>query len=112
VADVHWVSLRPELEGLIVPSKFYGIAAAGRPVLFVGDTDGEIPRLLSDYDCGCTVPGGTGDEFAQALLRLRDDHTLRRRQGKNARRLLLERFDQRLALRAWLNLLAEITTTR
>ena len=26
-ADVHIVSLRPELEGLIVPSKIYGIAA-------------------------------------------------------------------------------------
>ena len=28
-ADVHLVSLNPKLEGLIVPSKFYGIAAAG-----------------------------------------------------------------------------------
>ena len=31
VGDVHLVSLVPKLEGLIVPSKFYGIAAAGRP---------------------------------------------------------------------------------
>lgn len=30
VADVHWISLKPELEGLIVPSKFYGVAAAGK----------------------------------------------------------------------------------
>jgi glycosyltransferase involved in cell wall biosynthesis len=34
VGDVHLISLRQELEGLIVPSKFYGILAAGRPVLF------------------------------------------------------------------------------
>ena len=27
--DVHWISLKPEMEGLIVPSKFYGVAAAG-----------------------------------------------------------------------------------
>src|SRR5262249_8429579 len=26
--DVHLISLRPQLEGLIVPSKFYGVAAA------------------------------------------------------------------------------------
>ena len=31
VADAHLVTLRPEFEGLIVPSKFYGIAAVGRP---------------------------------------------------------------------------------
>src|SRR5262245_3258216 len=41
-ADVHIVSLRPALEGLVVPSKFYGIAAAGRPTIFIGDKDGEI----------------------------------------------------------------------
>src|SRR5690606_33607100 len=37
VADVQLISLRPELEGLIVPSKFYAIAAAGRASLFGGD---------------------------------------------------------------------------
>ena len=31
VADIHWISLKPAVEGMIVPSKFYGIAAAGRP---------------------------------------------------------------------------------
>jgi len=31
-ADLHLVSLLPALEGKIVPSKFYGIAAAERPV--------------------------------------------------------------------------------
>jgi colanic acid biosynthesis glycosyl transferase WcaI len=47
VPDVHLVSLKPELEGLIVPSKFYSVLAAGRPVLFVGDPkagDGEANR--------------------------------------------------------------------
>ncbi len=36
-ADAHFVSLLPALEGLIVPSKLYGILAAGRPVVFIGD---------------------------------------------------------------------------
>ena len=31
-ADLHWLLLNPALEGLIVPSKFYGIAAAGKPI--------------------------------------------------------------------------------
>ena len=34
--DVHLVSLKPALEGLIVPSKFYSAIAAGRPVIFIG----------------------------------------------------------------------------
>jgi colanic acid biosynthesis glycosyl transferase WcaI len=36
------VSLNPQLEGLIVPSKFYGIAAAWRPTIFIGGEHGEI----------------------------------------------------------------------
>ena len=44
--DAHLVTLRPELEGLVLPSKFYGIIAAGRPVLFVGAADGEIASLV------------------------------------------------------------------
>ena len=34
--DVHLVSLKPALEGLIVPSKFYSSIAAGRAVIFIG----------------------------------------------------------------------------
>ena len=44
--DVHLVSLLPALEGLIVPSKFYGVLAVARPVIFVGARDSELARLI------------------------------------------------------------------
>ena len=46
VPDLHWLSLKPALEGLIVPSKFYGIAAAGRPTIAITAADGEIANLV------------------------------------------------------------------
>jgi glycosyltransferase involved in cell wall biosynthesis len=52
VADVHLISLIPELEGLMVPSKLYGIAAAGRPTIAVTARDGEVARLVQRNDCG------------------------------------------------------------
>src|SRR5262249_41749606 len=72
-ADVHLVSLRPVLEGLIVPSKFYGICAAGRPTLFIGDGDGEIARLIRRHDCGRSVCAGDGAGLAQTVLELAAD---------------------------------------
>jgi colanic acid biosynthesis glycosyl transferase WcaI len=42
--QVHLVSLKPELEGLIMPSKLYAVLAAGRGVFFVGDQRGEVAR--------------------------------------------------------------------
>src|SRR5205085_11009251 len=41
-ADVALITLAQGLAGLSVPSKTYGIMAAGRPILFVGDQSSEI----------------------------------------------------------------------
>lgn len=49
IADVHWISLRPELERLVVPSKFYGVAAAGRPVIAITAKDGEIAQRVEQH---------------------------------------------------------------
>jgi glycosyltransferase involved in cell wall biosynthesis len=106
-ADAHLVVLRPEVEGLIVPSKFYGIAAAGRPTVFVGDPRGEIGALLSEADVGLAVAQGDGAGLAEAVCRLRDDQELRERMGRNARRLCEERYSRRAALGRWERLLID-----
>jgi len=51
VGDVHIVSLKRGLEGFIVPSKVYGIIAAGRP-LFAAVTSDSEPTLIIE-ECGC-----------------------------------------------------------
>ena len=76
VGDVHLVSLDPALEGLIVPSKFYGIAAAGRPTIFIGSKNGEIARLLEEVGCGFTVTPGDGEALAGRILALAGDRDL------------------------------------
>jgi colanic acid biosynthesis glycosyl transferase WcaI len=67
VADAHWLSLNPSLEGLIVPSKFYGIATAGKPIVMIGDTDGEIARLVRQHRCGIAIAPGDAGMLAETL---------------------------------------------
>lgn len=55
VADIHLVSLDPACEGLIVPSKFYGILAVDRPVIFLGDPNGAIARDLVEIQNGLVL---------------------------------------------------------
>ena len=111
-ADLHLVSLRPELEGLIVPSKFYGIAAAARPVAFIGDGDGELARLVREQDCGVAIPAGRGDLLAEAIVALARDPERVRLQGGNARRLLENRFSRAAAHERWHHLLSSVAGER
>jgi glycosyltransferase involved in cell wall biosynthesis len=111
-ADVHLVSLRPELEGLIVPSKLYGIAAAGRPTLFIGDEEGEVARLLAEHKCGQTVPAGDGPALADAILDLAASPGVCRWMGLRARAAFAADFDKPIALGRWERLLQEVAAAR
>ena len=106
--DVHVVTLQPELEGLVVPSKFYGAAAAGRPVLFIGDIDGEIAREIVRGQCGLAFAPGDSEGLAAAILRLRDAEEARLAMGRAARAHFESHHDRPLALARWDRLLAGV----
>ena len=108
VADVHIVSLRPELEGLIVPSKFYGIAGVGRPTIFIGDPAGEIAGILARLDCGRTVPMGDGAALARTIVEMAADRGGCDAMGERARRAFEQEFDTRTAIARWDKLLLRI----
>ena len=78
---------RPELEGYIFPSKLYGILAAGRPVVFVGDPQGEIAVLVKREGIGVAVRQGDAAGLADQLLRLAGDAAMREAMGRRARAL-------------------------
>lgn len=111
-ADVHLVSLQPALEGLIVPSKFYGIAAAGRPTIFIGDPDGEIGSVIRTAECGRCVRQGDVKGLVAAIWVMRRNAELRDRLGCNARRLFEEQYDKPIAVEKWRKLLREVGVAR
>lgn len=103
-ANVHLVCLRPELEGLVVPSKFYGVLAAGRPVIFVGAADGELARVLRETGCGCVVTPGDHTALAAAIETLREDSAACANVGAAARAAFLDRWTATRGTRDWLRL--------
>lgn len=112
VADVHIVSLKPELEGLIVPSKFYGIAAAGRPTIFVGCRQGEIARLITRYDCGASVAIGDVLALVEIINGMASDAELCRAMGARARTMCEDNFSKTRAIAAWHELVDGIVTSK
>ncbi|MBT1160454.1 glycosyltransferase family 4 protein [Bifidobacterium sp. SO1] len=56
--DVHWCVNARGIKGVSVPSKAYGIMAAGKPILGVLETGSEARYLIDGTECGrCCEPG-------------------------------------------------------
>ena len=104
-ADVHFVSLLPSMEGLIVPSKIYGIFAAGRPTLFVGDPDGDVAALIRNQRCGIALRVGQSARLAEEIQALRADPPRVTAMGAAARRLAVTRYTSETAASGWLEVL-------
>jgi glycosyltransferase involved in cell wall biosynthesis len=107
-ADVHLACLLPDLEGLIVPSKAYGVLAAARPLISIGDSDGELARLVRTYRCGTAVTCGDGEALAADILRLHSDREGCVAMGRRARAAFEERYSLESAVKRWGNLLASL----
>lgn len=88
VPDIHWVSLQPRLEGLILPSKLYGIAAAGRPLIMVGDPDGDIARWAFEHQFGFVVVPGDFASFSEAVISLASDRVRLENMGQSSKRFI------------------------
>lgn len=101
VGDAHWLSLRPEFEGLIVPSKVFGIAAAARPIVAVCDPAGEVPSMIAAPGAGITVAPGDAAGLARAIAALADDRAACRAMGKRARAMLQQGYRRDTALKQW-----------
>ncbi|MGK9168519.1 glycosyltransferase family 4 protein [Inquilinus limosus] len=106
LADIHLVSLLPPLEPFVIPSKFYGILAAGRPTLFVGDPDGEIGGILRRHRCGHAVAIGDSETLARHILELREAPEQLNELAANARRFFETDYTEGRGCREWTELLS------
>jgi glycosyltransferase involved in cell wall biosynthesis len=101
VPDMHLVSLKTEVEGLLVPSKFYSALAAGRPVLYVGDPKSEMAQSIKDAGCGRAFPVGAYAELAAAIREFASRPTEVAEMGTRARALWATHFKRKQALAKW-----------
>jgi colanic acid biosynthesis glycosyl transferase WcaI len=109
--DIHLASLIPSLEGYIVPSKFYGILAAGRPIVFIGDPDGELARIIQATQCGLVVGAGRSGDLVSAIRLVQYDSAQRQAMGAAARQLLSERYSALRGVDNWMDLIDRVCRT-
>jgi len=106
--NLHWASLIPSLEGYIVPSKIYGVAAAGRPLMMIGDPNGEIAQLISQHDFGVAVRNGDVLTVKTEILRLASDPRRTLELGRHARAFIDQHASRKRAREDWQSLIAGV----
>ena len=105
-ADLHVVGLRRGLAGYIVPSKVYGILAAGRPYIASVESGTEPALIAEEYSCGVRVDPGDPAALARAIVEVKQGGG--EEMGSNGRRALLERFDRPIATSEYRRLLESL----
>jgi len=83
--DLHIVTVRRGLEGVVVPSKLYGILAAGRPVLAVADAKSDAARIVIESGSGIVADPDDPAAVAAAIRELRDNAPRLAEMGRRAR---------------------------
>jgi glycosyltransferase involved in cell wall biosynthesis len=108
-ADVFVVSLQRGLAGYIVPSKLYGILAAGRPYVAAVEERCEVAVLTESHRCGLVAEPGDPDELADRIMTFYRDRELTRTAGENARRAALS-FDRKNQVARYFETFRTLTT--
>jgi len=107
-ADLHAIGLRRGLGGLIVPSKVYGIMAAGRPFVAAVERSSEVALVAEEAGCGIRVEPGDPDALASAILELKQDGARRDDMGRRGREELERRYERSIASGRYRDLLERI----
>jgi glycosyltransferase involved in cell wall biosynthesis len=88
------VTQKPTTLGAIVPSKIYGLMAAGRPVLYIGPASATPAVLIQNFDCGWHFECGDEAGVAALFLRLLQSPEELRRKGQNGREAFIKNYDK------------------
>ena len=99
--DIHLVSLRQEWSGTVVPSKFFGALAIGRPVLFEGDPQSSIARWIEEFKVGWVLKADNLAEITKALTQFSDNEKERTAMFKRCHKVYQENFSKKIILDRW-----------
>lgn len=69
-ADIHLLSLREEWEGIVVPSKFFGSLAVGKPVIYTGPDGSAIAGWIKEFNVGLILKRENREEIINQLLEI------------------------------------------
>jgi glycosyltransferase involved in cell wall biosynthesis len=113
--DLALVSIAPGLEGVVAPSKLYGIMAAGVAIAAICEPHSYLRRLFDRAKCGVCFDNNDSESLASFILSSAADSSLIESMGKAGRRYMERNFTPKIVAREYNLALSpdrEATTTQ
>jgi colanic acid biosynthesis glycosyl transferase WcaI len=104
--DLHVITIRPGLEGVIVPSKLYNILAYGRPILAIATERAELARLTRQHQCGIVADPDDANQVAHEVRHLLQAPERLENMSQHARKLARS-YDRLSELRKFVEVIEE-----
>lgn len=102
-ADIHWCVNAKGIKGVSCPSKFYGIAAVGKPVLGVLEADSEIGKIVSETSSGLMSVPGDYQALEKNIFDMLEGKYDLKSMGENGRRIIETSLGMRLSIGKYQN---------
>ena len=100
-ADIHLLSLKPKWNGIVVPSKFFGSLAAGKPVLYAGSATSCIGQWIQRYELGLLLDSDRIEQTADKLIEYSDNPDSLDDWKSAAYRTYQEQFSRDRVIEGW-----------
>jgi glycosyltransferase involved in cell wall biosynthesis len=105
-ADAHVVTIKRGLEGVVVPSKMYGILAAGKPILAVTPRETDVASIGERRGFAVCADPGDASQVAGAMREISRSTEKLRQMGEAARAAASD-YDRVSELRKFVTIIEE-----
>jgi len=106
--DLSLVSVDQGMEGLVAPSKLYGILAAGRPVGVICEEHSYLCELVKEAEFGAAFRNGDATGLAEFIRHLANNKHLANQMGKAGRRYLESNFTPEIIAQEYYEVLHQV----
>jgi len=107
-ADMHMISLNKEWNGLVVPSKFFGSLATGKPVIYAGPADSSIACLLREHEIGLYIDEKSLEDVVAKLDYLSTNSSAINLLQKNSFEVYKSSFSKKIIVDKWDRVLRQL----
>ena len=103
--DLALVSIASGLEGVVAPSKLYGIMAAGKAIAAICEPHSYLRQVVDDAGCGAYFDNNCSQQLADFIMTLANNPQLANDMGNAGRKYMVENFTPKIIARQYCEVL-------